>query len=136
MQSSGTGVGDPAGPCDPDLELVDQASMAAEDGGHIAPVVELLFENVGFDGQIMEVDSQRAVDLPVTALIWQEESVAGHECGCVPPNGWGLRRNEVRHLQLVDFSRNARAPFFGEWAWSGCATARPCAGRRPNSAPC
>jgi integrase len=29
--------------------------------------------------------------------------------------GWGLRRNEVRHLQLVDFSRNARAPFFGEW---------------------
>ena len=29
--------------------------------------------------------------------------------------GEGLRRNEVRHLQLVDFSRNARAPFFGEW---------------------
>ncbi|APE14982.1 tyrosine-type recombinase/integrase [Mycolicibacterium rhodesiae] len=29
--------------------------------------------------------------------------------------GWGLRRNEVRHLQLVDFSRNARAPFFGDW---------------------
>lgn len=29
--------------------------------------------------------------------------------------GWGLRRNEVRHLQLVDFSRNVRAPFFGEW---------------------
>ncbi|MEU2006279.1 tyrosine-type recombinase/integrase [Rhodococcus sp. NPDC019627] len=29
--------------------------------------------------------------------------------------GWGLRRNEVRHLQLVDLSRNARAPFFGEW---------------------
>lgn len=29
--------------------------------------------------------------------------------------GWGLRRNEVRHLQLVDVSRNVRAPFFGEW---------------------
>ncbi|MBX4171784.1 tyrosine-type recombinase/integrase [Rhodococcus sp. DMU2021] len=29
--------------------------------------------------------------------------------------GWGLRRNEVRHLQLVDLSRNARAPVFGEW---------------------
>ena len=29
--------------------------------------------------------------------------------------GWGLRRNEVRHLQLVDFSRNGRAPMFGEW---------------------
>jgi integrase len=27
--------------------------------------------------------------------------------------GCGLRRNEVRYLQLVDFSRNARAPFFG-----------------------
>jgi integrase len=26
-----------------------------------------------------------------------------------------LRRNEVRQLQLVDFSRNTRAPFFGEW---------------------
>ena len=39
---------------------VDQAWMAAEDGGHIAPVVELLFENVGFAGQIMEVDPQGA----------------------------------------------------------------------------
>ena len=29
--------------------------------------------------------------------------------------GWGLRRNEVRHLQLVDFSRSGRAPMFGEW---------------------
>ncbi|KAA0096075.1 site-specific integrase [Mycolicibacterium sp. P1-18] len=29
--------------------------------------------------------------------------------------GWGLRRNEVRHLQCVDFSRNIRAPYFGDW---------------------
>src|SRR5271166_4802985 len=36
--------------------------------------------------------------------------------------GWGLRRSEVRHLQLVDFSRNARAPFFGEWGLVGCDT--------------
>jgi site-specific recombinase XerD len=27
--------------------------------------------------------------------------------------GWGLRRNEVRHLQTVDFSRNPHAPEFG-----------------------
>lgn len=28
---------------------------------------------------------------------------------------WGLRHNEVRHLILADFSRNVRAPAFGEW---------------------
>lgn len=28
---------------------------------------------------------------------------------------WGLRLNEARHLIKADFSRNARAPFFGEW---------------------
>jgi hypothetical protein len=55
---------------------VDQAWMAAEDGGHIASVVELLFENVGFADQIMEVDSQGAVDLPVKALIWQADTAA------------------------------------------------------------
>lgn len=27
---------------------------------------------------------------------------------------WGLRANELRHLQVVDFSRNARAPYFGD----------------------
>lgn len=29
--------------------------------------------------------------------------------------GWGLRSNELRHLQLVDLSRNHRAPYFGEY---------------------
>ena len=29
--------------------------------------------------------------------------------------GWGLRRNELRNLHVSDFSRNVRAPFFGEW---------------------
>ncbi|MBY3985316.1 site-specific integrase [Rhodococcus fascians] len=29
--------------------------------------------------------------------------------------GWGLRAGEGRQLQLVDCSRNARAPGFGEW---------------------
>jgi integrase len=28
--------------------------------------------------------------------------------------GWGLRANELRHLQVVDFSRNARAPYLGD----------------------
>lgn len=28
---------------------------------------------------------------------------------------WGLRVNEVRHLQVVDFSPNARAPYFGDY---------------------
>lgn len=28
---------------------------------------------------------------------------------------WGLRSNEVRHLQLVDFSRNGAAPYFGDY---------------------
>ena len=28
---------------------------------------------------------------------------------------WGLRHNEARHLILADFSRNIRAPSFGEW---------------------
>lgn len=29
--------------------------------------------------------------------------------------GWGLRRNEVRHLQSVDFARNPHAPEFGRY---------------------
>ncbi|HEY5224012.1 MAG TPA: site-specific integrase [Microbacteriaceae bacterium] len=29
--------------------------------------------------------------------------------------GWGLRVNELRHLQLVDFSPNYRAPYFGDY---------------------
>ncbi|HOY81021.1 site-specific integrase [Leifsonia sp. H3M29-4] len=29
--------------------------------------------------------------------------------------GWGLRSNELRHLQLVDLSSNHRAPYFGEY---------------------
>lgn len=28
---------------------------------------------------------------------------------------WGLRSNELRHLQLVDLSRNHRAPYFGDY---------------------
>lgn len=28
---------------------------------------------------------------------------------------WGLRSNEFRHLQLVDLSRNHRAPYFGDY---------------------
>lgn len=28
---------------------------------------------------------------------------------------WGLRENEVRHLQIVDFSPNYRAPYFGDF---------------------
>lgn len=28
---------------------------------------------------------------------------------------WGLRENEVRHLQVVDFSPNYRAPYFGDF---------------------
>jgi hypothetical protein len=44
--------------------------------------------------------------------------------------GWGLRRNEVRHLQLVDFSRNARAPFFGEWG-----LVRVCHGKAMRGSP-
>lgn len=27
---------------------------------------------------------------------------------------WGLRSNELRHLQVVDFSRNSRAPYLGD----------------------
>jgi hypothetical protein len=55
LQDSGPGVGDSAGPCDPDL----WPRRSRLDGGHIVPVVEL-FENVGFTGQIMEVDRQGA----------------------------------------------------------------------------
>lgn len=29
--------------------------------------------------------------------------------------GWGLRRRELCHLKVVDFSRNVRAPRFGAW---------------------
>lgn len=29
--------------------------------------------------------------------------------------GWGLRRDELRHLALVDFSRNNKAPYFGDY---------------------
>nr|WP_236822433.1 site-specific integrase [Arthrobacter sp. AK-1] len=29
--------------------------------------------------------------------------------------GWGLRRDELRHLSLVDFSRNVKAPYFGDY---------------------
>ncbi len=29
--------------------------------------------------------------------------------------GWGLRRDELRHLGLVDFSRNVKAPYFGDY---------------------
>ncbi|MEX1078002.1 MAG: site-specific integrase [Homoserinimonas sp.] len=29
--------------------------------------------------------------------------------------GWGLRTNEMRHLQTVDFSRNSRAPYLGDY---------------------
>ena len=29
--------------------------------------------------------------------------------------GWGLRTNEMRHLQAVDFSRNNRAPYLGDY---------------------
>lgn len=29
--------------------------------------------------------------------------------------GWGLRVDELRHLQLVDLSRNGRAPYFGNF---------------------
>jgi len=29
--------------------------------------------------------------------------------------GWGLRRDELRHLSLVDFSRNSKAPYFGDY---------------------
>lgn len=29
--------------------------------------------------------------------------------------GWGLRRDELRHLSLVDFSRNSKAPCFGDY---------------------
>lgn len=29
--------------------------------------------------------------------------------------GWGLRRDELRHLDLVDFSPNRRAPYFGDY---------------------
>jgi hypothetical protein len=89
---------------------VDQAWMAVEDGGHIAPVVELLFENVGFAGQIREVDSQRAVDLPVKALIWQADTAAGHECGCVPP----IRIASTRRPARVRRSLPAR-----RWSWPG-----------------
>lgn len=29
--------------------------------------------------------------------------------------GWGLRHDELRKLQLVDFSRSAKAPYFGDY---------------------
>jgi len=29
--------------------------------------------------------------------------------------GWGLRVNELRHLQTIDFSRNSRAPYFRDF---------------------
>ena len=56
---------------------VDQARMAAEGGGHIAPVVQLLFENVRLARQIMQVDPEAAFNLPIKALIWQEAAAAG-----------------------------------------------------------
>jgi uncharacterized protein (DUF302 family) len=56
---------------------IDQARLAAEGGGHIAPMVELLFENVRFAHQIIEVDPEGAFNLPIKALIWQEDTAAG-----------------------------------------------------------
>lgn len=49
---------------------------------------------------------------------------------------WGLRRNEVRHLQTVDFERNPHAHEFGRSARSTSVSARPTGGRRTSGAPC
>lgn len=49
---------------------------------------------------------------------------------------WGLRRNEVRHLQTVDFSPNPRARESAASGRSRCATARRVGGRSTSGAGC
>jgi hypothetical protein len=50
--------------------------------------------------------------------------------------GWGLRRNEsgTYSLSTSHVTSGPRSSVNG--GWSGCATARPCGGRRLSSAPC
>jgi uncharacterized protein (DUF302 family) len=59
------------------IARVDQSQIAADAGGQMSPVVQLLFENVRFARQIVEADPEGAFNLPVKALIWQEETDAG-----------------------------------------------------------
>jgi integrase/recombinase XerC len=49
---------------------------------------------------------------------------------------WGLRRNEVRMLDLVDFATNPQRPSSASTAWSMSATARRWPARRPSGAVC
>lgn len=49
---------------------------------------------------------------------------------------FGLRRNEVRMLDLVDLGRNPHAPEFGDTGWSTFATARRRRAHRRNAAAC
>jgi integrase len=49
---------------------------------------------------------------------------------------WGLRANEVTHLQTVDFSRNRRAPSSASSVSCRSDTARRSAAHRPSDAPC
>ena len=50
---------------------------------------------------------------------------------------YGLRFNELRHLQTVDFARNPACPGVRTLRrWCTCATARPRTDPRPNGAAC
>lgn len=49
---------------------------------------------------------------------------------------WGLRANEITHLQVVDFSRNPHSPQFGDFGVLQVRHGKPRKGRRPNAAPC
>ena len=46
---------------------------------------------------------------------------------------WGLRHNEARHLILADFSRNVRAPSFGEWGVLRVRHGKAMQGFRPET---
>jgi uncharacterized protein (DUF302 family) len=56
---------------------IDQSRIATEAGADVAPMVQLLFENIRFTRQIMETNPEAVFNLPVKALIWQESTHAG-----------------------------------------------------------
>jgi integrase/recombinase XerC len=49
---------------------------------------------------------------------------------------YGLRRREVRMLDLADFGRNPKAAEFGEYGSATCGSARRTRDRRPSGAAC